>query len=112
MEYSHKVQKWNGKIFTEERSSSTSYYSMGAFMPGDYDVDEADVDTLGELYKLWQEAKAGDAACREKGWKYHFYKHRIEKSERKDGRTEFIDYVTEGTVYRRGGKVFFKAIAE
>ena len=30
MEYTHKVQKWNGKIFVQCESSSTSYYSMGA----------------------------------------------------------------------------------
>ena len=53
MEYTHKVQKWNGEIFVQCESSSTSYYSMGAYMPGDDDIDEVDVDTLGELYKLW-----------------------------------------------------------
>ena len=54
MGYTHTVQKWNGKIFVQFESSSTSYYSMGAYMPGDDDIDEADVDTLGELYKLWR----------------------------------------------------------
>ena len=59
---------------------------MGAYMPGDDDIDEAEVDTLGELYKLWQEAKAGDASCGEKEWKYRFYKHTIKG--RKNARTE------------------------
>lgn len=72
MGYTHTVQKWNGKIFVQFESSSTSYYSMGAYMPGDDDIDEADVDTLGELYKLWQEAKAGDASCGEKGMEVPF----------------------------------------
>ena len=45
MEYTHKVQKWNGEIFVQCESSSTSYYSMGAYMPGDDDIDEVDVDT-------------------------------------------------------------------
>ena len=48
MGYTHTVQKWNGKIFVQFESSSTSYYSMGAYMPGDDDIDEADVDTLGK----------------------------------------------------------------
>lgn len=47
MGYTHTVQKWNGKIFVKFESSSTSYYSMGAYMPGDDDIDETDVDTLG-----------------------------------------------------------------
>ena len=81
-------------------------------MPGDDDIDEADVETLGELYRLWKEAKAGDAACGEKEWKYHFYKHTIEEGKRPDGKPEIIDYVTEGKIYRRGNKVFFKPIAE
>lgn len=85
MGYTHTVQKWNGKIFVQFESSSTSYYSMGAYMPGDDDIDEAEVDTLGELYKLWQEAKAGDASCGEKEWKYRFYKHTI-KEEKTLGR--------------------------
>lgn len=28
MGYTHTVQKWNGKIFVQSESSSTSYYSM------------------------------------------------------------------------------------
>lgn len=111
MGYTHKVQKWNGTAFVERSSSTTSYYSMGAYMPGDDDVDDADVETLGELYRLWQEAKAGDAACNEKGWKYHFYKHTIEERRRPDGKPEFIDNISEGKLYRRGNKVFFKSAA-
>lgn len=108
MEYTHKVQKWNGEIFVQFESSSTSYYSMGAYMPGDDDIDEVDVDTLGELYKLWREAKAGDASCGEKEWKYRFYKHTIKEEKRPDGKPVFADYVCEGKIYRRGNKVFFK----
>ena len=108
MGYTHTVQKWNGKIFVQFESSSTSYYSMGAYMPGDDDIDEAEVDTLGELYKLWQEAKAGDASCGEKEWKYRFYKHTIKEEKRSDGKPVFADYVCEGKIYRRGKKVFFK----
>lgn len=110
MKYTHKVQKWNGKCFVQRESSSTSYYSMGAYMPGDDDIDTADVDTIGELYKLWQEAKAGDISCGEKGWKYHFYKHTIEEEKRPDGKPVFIDYMCEGKIYRRGNKVFFKPV--
>ena len=108
MGYTHTVQKWNGKIFVKFESSSTSYYSMGAYMPGDDDIDETDVDTLGELYKRWQEAKDGDASCGEKEWKYHFYKHTIKEEKRSDGKPVFADYVCEGKIYRRGNKVFFK----
>jgi hypothetical protein len=108
MEYTHEVQKWNGKNFVKRESSSTSYYSMGAYMPGDDDIDEVDVDTLGELYKLWKEAKAADASCGEKEWKYRFYKHNIKEEKRSDGKPVFTDYVCEGKIYRRGNKVFFK----
>ena len=103
-----KDRKWNGKNFVKRESSSTSYYSMGAYMPGDDDIYEVDVDTLGELYKLWKEAKAADASCGEKGWKYHFYKHNIKEEKRSDGKPVFTDYVCEGKIYRRGNKVFFK----
>ena len=106
MGYTHTVQKWNGKIFVQLESSSTSYYSMGAYMPGDDDIDEVEADTLGELYKLWQEAKAGDASCGEKEWKYRFYKHTIKEEKRSDGKPVFADYVCEGKIYRRGNKVF------
>ena len=81
---------------------------MGAYMPGDDDIDEVDVDTLGELYKLWREAKAGDASCGEKEWKYRFYKHTIKEEKRSDGKPVFADYVCEGKIYRRGNKVFFQ----
>lgn len=113
MEYKHRVQRWSGKSFVEEWSSSTSYYSMGAYLDGDGDIDDTDVDTLGELYKLWQDAKAGDACCGESGWKYRFYRHKIiEEKNPLSGKLQFSDYVTPGKVYRRGKKVFFKAIYE
>lgn len=114
MEYKHRVHKWNGHYFKEEWSSSTSYYSMGAYLDNGDDTDDTEVETLGDLYKLWQEAKKGDAACCEKGWKYRFYKHDVEENADKGkcGGGDFIDYVTEGKVYRRGSKVFFKPIGQ
>ncbi len=112
MEYKHRVQKWNGKYFEEAWSSSTSYYSMGAYLEGGDDTDDTEVETLGDLYKLWQEGKRGDAACCEKGWKYRFYKHTVQEEDNKSGGTNFVDYVTEGKMYRRGSKVFFKPIGQ
>ena len=111
MNYTHDVQKWKNGIFVKERSTTTSYYSMGAYQEGDDDIDDVEVDTLGELYKLWQDAKVGDRACGESGWKYHFYHHVIEEASKEPGRMEtYIDNVTEGKVYRRGNKVYFKPI--
>ena len=114
MDYKHRVQKWNGHYFKEEISSSTSYYSMAAYLDGGDDTDDTEVETLADLYKLWKEAKAGDAACCEKGWKYRFYKHDIEENKEKSvrGGGSFIDCVTEGKMYRRGNKVFFKPIGQ
>lgn len=109
-EYTHKVKYWNGKYIATRQSKSTHYYSMGAHQPGDYDIDEADVDTLSDLYKLWTEAKAGDKACGEK-WCYRFYVHDVKREANSiSGKLEWCDYVTEGKLYKHGIKVFFKPI--
>lgn len=110
MSYRHCVQKWRNGIFVKETSETTEYYSLGAYLEGDDDIDDTEVDTLGELYKLWQEAKEGDKASGEKGWKYHFYKHSIKEQERENGKVKYVDYVTEGKIYRRKNKVYFKAL--
>lgn len=110
MKFTHKVQKWENGYFTEKTSESTTYFSMGAHLEGDDDVDDVAVETLRELYLLWQDAKRGDKACREKGWKYSFYKHRIETERWPNGTEVFVDNVIEGKVSRRGNKVYFKAI--
>ena len=76
-------------------------------------MDEVEVLSVSDLYLMWQELKAGDKSCGENSWKYHFYRHviKVEQNER-TGKSEFVDYVTPGKVYRRGNKVFFKAISE
>lgn len=111
MEYKHEVLKWNGWTFVKRQSTATSYYSIGSYMIGDDDVDEMEVETVSELYKLWQELKEGDKAAGEKGWRYHFYRHSlVEEVNERTGKPQWTDYVTDGTVYRRGNKVYFKAI--
>lgn len=105
MEYKHQVQKWNGRAFETHMSSAVNFYSIGAYLEGSDDVDNIEVETLGELYRLWQELMAGDKACCEKGWKYRFYKHDVGNEA---GR--LTDTVTEGKVYRRGKTVFFKPV--
>jgi len=66
-----------------------------------------------DLYYMWLEMKNGDKVCGERGWKYHFYHHEIKvEPNRMTGKPEFFDYVTPGKVYRRGNKVFFKAVSE
>lgn len=109
--FTHTVKKWRDGYFTEERSASTVFFSMGAHLAGDDDIEDVAVETLGELYRLWQDAKRGDAACGERGWKYRFYKHKIKTETQKDGTERFVDWTTEGKIYRRGNKVFFKPIA-
>lgn len=106
MEYRHQVQKWNGKTFEPYMSSAVKFYSIGAYLEGSDDIDNIEVETLGELYRLWQELKAGDKACCEKGWKYRFYRHEVSAEA---GR--YIDTVAEGKVYRRGKTVFFKPMS-
>ncbi len=111
MEYKHQVQRWNGKAFHKVMSDSTEFYSMGAYIDGGDDIDDIETDTLGELYRLWQEQKDGDAAVGERGWKYHFYHHKIvEELHPVTEKLQFVDYVTEGKVYRRGTKIFFKPV--
>ena len=66
-----------------------------------------------DLYYMWLEMKDGDKTCGERGWKYHFYRHEIKvEPNRITDKPEFVDYVTPGKVYRRGNKVFFKAVSE
>lgn len=110
MSYKHYVQKWHNGIFVKETSETTEYYSLGAYLEGSDDIDDIEVDTLGELYKLWQDAKEDDKMSNEKGWKYHFYKHSIKKQDRESGKTVYVDYVTEGKIYRRKNKIYFKAL--
>lgn len=105
MEYRHQVQKWNGRAFETHMSSAVNFYSIGAYLEGGDDVDNIEVETLGELCRLWQELKAEDKACCEKGWKYRFYSHEVRAEA---GR--YIDTVAEGKVYCRGKTVFFKPV--
>ena len=110
MEYMHEVRYWNGKYIEVRNSKSTHYYSMGAYQPDDYDIDETETETLYDLYKLWEEAKADDKACGEK-WCYRFYAHNIKREINPiNGKLEWVDYATEGKIYKRGLKVFFKPI--
>lgn len=110
-EYRHTVKKWENNHFRDVASTSTSYYSIASHMDEGDDIDEMDVNTLGELYKLWQEQKSSDKASGDTGWKYSFYHHEVELST-ENGRPVFIDNVTPGKVYRRGNKIFFRPIAE
>lgn len=112
MGYSHYVQKWNGKNFETRLSDCTTFYSIGAYLDGDDDIDSVETETLGELYMLWESMRAGDKNAGEKGWKYHFYHHQItEEADSLTGKIHYVDYTTEGKIYRRGSKVYFKAIA-
>ena len=112
MGYTHYVQKWNGKNFEKRLSDCTTFYSIGAYLDGDDDVDSVETETLGELYKLWQDMKDSDKTVGEKGWKYRFYHHQIvEEVNSTTGKAQYVDYTTEGKVYRRGSKVYFKAVS-
>lgn len=115
MEFKHRVWKWippntpeqNG-FFKEVWSKSTQYFSIGAYQDCDEDLDEMETDTLSELWLLWQEQKDRDESVGEKGcWRYHFYYH---NEVVEDG--HLVDYVTPIKIYRRGNKVFWKAIQD
>lgn len=112
-EFKTKLHFYENGHFVERVSSATVYYSISPYMDGDDDIDETDVATVGDLWRMWQEMKAGDKACGERGWKYHFYRHKITVEPNPlSGKPEYTDYVTPGKVYRRGNKVFFRSISE
>lgn len=111
MAYNHLVQKWNGRIFVSQISTSMHYFSLGAHLDGDYDIEDIAVETIVELYRLWQEQKAGDKACGEKGWKYSFYQHDVKlEYDETDNTPKLVDHITEGKIYKRGEKIYFKPI--
>jgi hypothetical protein len=113
MEHKIKLHTRENGRFVEKTVVADRYYSISPYQEFDYDIDETAVLTVPDLYFMLQEMKEGDRACKESGWKYHFYRHVI-KVEPNDltGKPEFVDYVTPGKVYRRGNKVFFKPISE
>lgn len=112
MEWKHEVWHFDNekRVFVKVEITDTVYYSLGPYQPGDDDVEEIDVQTLGDLYLMWQDQKKGDKECGESGiWKYHFYRHEIRiEPNRISSKPEFMDYVDEIKIYRRGNKIFFK----
>lgn len=114
MEYKVQLYTYENGDFVKKESTATRYYSLSPYLDGDDDGDEIDVANVFDLWKMWQEEKAGDIAAGERGrWKYHFYRHQIVVEPNPiSGKPGFVDYVTPGKVYRRGTKVFFKAISE
>ena len=108
------------KLYTRENGSfvvktvtTDKYFTVCPYQGGDYDLDEVKVLSVSDLYLMWQELKAGDKACGENSWKYHFYRHEIKSEhDERTGKPIFIDYITPGKVYRRWNKVFFKAVTE
>lgn len=109
MEYTAKLWTIENGSLVQKNVAADSYFSISPYLGGDDDGDEIDCLTLSALYKVWQDEKEGDACCKERGWKYHFYHHKITVRENPlTGKPEFVDCVTPGKVYRRGKKIFFK----
>lgn len=114
MEHTIKLHtRENGRFVEKTVAAPNHYFSISPYMDSGDDVEEIDVLSVADLYYMWLELKEGDRTCGERGWKYHFYRHviKVEQNER-TGKSEFVDYVTPGKVYRRGNKVFFKTISE
>ena len=113
MEHTIKLHTRENGRFVEKTVSTDRYFSISPYQEYDDDIDETFVLSVVDLYYMWLEMKGGDKACGERGWKYHFYRHEIKiEPNRMTGKPEFVDYVTPGKVYRRGNKVFFKAVSE
>ena len=113
MEHTIKLHTRENGRFVEKTVSTDRYFSIAPYQEYDDDIDETFVLSVVDLYYMWLEMKNGDKVCGERGWKYHFYHHEIKvEPNRMTGKPEFFDYVTPGTVYRRGNKVFFKAVSE
>lgn len=101
----------NGRL-VKRNMTVDSYYSLCPYIEGDDDVDEIRCATISDLYTAWKEEKNGDKVCGEsRHWKYHFYRHNlyVEKNPI-SGKPEIVDYKMPGKVYRRGKKVYFKAL--
>jgi len=71
------------------------YYTLNSDELG----EEAEADTLVGIYKEWQRYKQDDKEMHDHKT-YYIRKHEVENN---------TDMVTDGKVYRRGNKVFFKA---
>lgn len=105
-----KVYVYNkeGNYMTGKTVVTDTWYELGSCQEYDCDIDQIPVLTLEDLYHLWQLQKADDRAVGEAGrWKYHFYHHSLSREGDK-----LVDYVTQGKVYRRGNKIYFKPIEE
>lgn len=111
MHVEHTVWKWNGSTFVRVKSNSNVYYSLGSGRYGDTDLDVEDVDTLGELYKMWRDRVDMDRENGDSGWVYRFYKHELsEVFDIATSHTETIDRITEGKIRKYRNKVYFKPI--
>lgn len=113
MEHTIKLHTRENGRFVVKTVATDKYFTVCPYQVGDDDLEEVEVLSVSDLYLMWQELKAGDKSCGENCWKYHFYRHKIKpEHDERTGKPIFIDYVTPGKVYRRGNKVFFKAVTE
>ena len=113
MEHTIKLHTRENGRFVVKTVATDKYFTVCPYQVGDDDLEEVEVLSVSDLYLMWQELKAGDKSCGENCWKYHFYRHEIKpEHDERTGKPIFSDYVTPGKVYRRGNKVFFKAVTE
>lgn len=99
------VYNKDSDYMTRKKVVTDTWYELGSYQKYDYDIDQVPALTLTDLYHLWQHHKEGDRASGTGVWKYHFYHHTLGKEGDK-----LVDYVTQGKIYRRGNKIYFKPI--
>lgn len=96
MKHTIKLYTRENGSFVEKTVTTDKYFTVCPYQVGDYDFDEVSVLSVSDLYLMWQELKAGDKACGENSWKYHFYRHEI-KSEH-DERTGKPIFITLASI--------------
>jgi hypothetical protein len=83
-----------------------TYYSVNSKELGEEIIRETLSDIYNEYLKLKQDDKdTGDNK------NYYFVKHEIENNKTDSSNIKSkTDYTTEGKVYKRGNKIYFKSI--
>lgn len=81
------------------------YYTLNSNEMG----EEAKKEKLVDIYKEWVRIKEDDKKTGA-DFTYYFVKHEVKEDGIKNGIKCSTDYETEGKVYKRGDKVFFKEV--
>ena len=67
MEHTITLQTREKGHFVKKTIATDKYFTVCPHQDGDSDFEEIEVLSIADLYAVWQELKAGDRACGEKG---------------------------------------------